>query len=110
MPAQALAPDDVGRLGHEIVELVAAYLAGLRARPVFRPMDPRERRALLEQPLGEAGAAPQAILEAFRGALLPHPLGNRHPPVFGWGESPPPPLRGLPESPATAIDPSFAGR
>src|SRR2546426_11049050 len=96
MTPPALVPDDFRRLGHEIVELVAAYLAGLRARPVFRPMDARERRALLEQPLGEAGGAPQGLLRGVRGGRPPPPMGHRPPPVFGLGKFPPAPNRGLP--------------
>src|SRR5438552_17325354 len=110
MTPPALAPDDFRRLGHEIVELVAAYLAELRARPVFRPMDARERRALLEQPLGEAGAAPEVILEAVRGGVLPHPMGNGHSRVFGWGHLPPAPLGVLDEVLAVGVDRRRAGR
>src|SRR2546426_12717876 len=72
-------------------------------------MDPRERRALLERPLGEAGAAPEVILEAFRGAGLPHPMGNGHPRFFGWGNSPPAPIGVLAEFLAAAMNPSCAG-
>src|SRR2546426_9009775 len=96
MTPPALVPDDFRRLGHEIVELVAAYLAGLRARPVFRPMDARERRALLEQPLGEAGAGPPGIFPGVPGGRLPPPLGHGPSPVFGLGEFPPPPKPGAP--------------
>src|SRR2546426_8495562 len=95
MTPPALVPDDFRRLGHEIVELVAAYLAGLRARPVFRPMDARERRALLEQPLGEAGAGPRGIFRGVPGGGLPPPVGQRPPPVFRLGHFPPPPIAGV---------------
>src|SRR2546426_3851373 len=100
MTPPALVPDDFRRLGHEIVELVAAYLAGLRARPVFRPMDARERRALLEQPLGEAGAGPPGTFAGVPGGRLPPPPGQRPPPVFWLGQSTPPPNRGAPPVPA----------
>src|SRR2546426_5075432 len=95
MTPPALVPDDFRRLGHEIVELVAAYLAGLRARPVFRPMDARERRALLEQPLGEAGGGPPGLFRGVPGGAPPPPPGDRGPPVFFWGDFPPPPIRGV---------------
>ena len=41
----AIEPEHFRRLGHELVDLVTDYLAGIRERPVFRPMSPAERGA-----------------------------------------------------------------
>lgn len=96
-------------LGHEVVDLITDYLAGIRERPVFRPMQPAERGRLLEEPLGEAGASPEAILEGFRTAVLPHAMGNGHPRFFGWVNSAPSPMGVLAEFLAAAMNPSCAG-
>ena len=48
---------------------------------------------VLEQPLPDDGRDPRAILDVFREAVLPHPMGNGHPRFFGWVNSPPAPTR-----------------
>lgn len=108
-PAPALDPEEFRRLGHAAVDLVTRYLASMRERPVFTPMDEAARRRLLEAPLGQTGAAPDAILEAFGRGVLPHPMGNGHPRFFGWVNSPPAPLGVLAEFLAAAMNPSCAG-
>ena len=91
-PPPALDPECFRRLGHALVDLVTDYLAGLPARPVFRPMRPAERATLLQEALGEAGASPEAIVERFSTAVLPHAMGNGHPRFFGWVNSAPAPI------------------
>ena len=105
----AIEPEHFRRLGHELVDLVTDYLAGLRERPVFRPMSPAERETLLRDVLGEAGASPETILERFRTAVLPHALGNGHPRFFGWVNSPPAPMGVLADFLAAVMNPSCAG-
>jgi glutamate/tyrosine decarboxylase-like PLP-dependent enzyme len=107
--APAIDPEEFRRLGHELVDLVTDYLADIRARPVFRPMRPDERRALMEAALEDAGQAPDAIVERFRTAVLPHAMGNGHPRFFGWVNSPPAPLGVLADFAAAAMNPSCAG-
>ena len=107
--APAIDPEEFRRLGHELVDLVTDYLAGMRARPVFRPMAPAERRALMDDVLGDQGLAPAAIVERFRDAVLPHAMGNGHPQFFGWVNSPPAPLGVLADFLAAAMNPSCAG-
>jgi hypothetical protein len=50
-PAQPAPPaidaEAFRRLAHAAVDLVADHLGGIRARPVFVPMEPTERAALL---------------------------------------------------------------
>jgi glutamate/tyrosine decarboxylase-like PLP-dependent enzyme len=107
--APGIDPDDFRRLGHELVDLVTDYLAGIRGRPVFQPMRPDERRALMDGALGDEGLTPDAIVERFRRAVLPHAMGNGHPRFFGWVNSPPAPLGVLADFLAAAMNPSCAG-
>ena len=105
----AMDPEHFRRLGHDLVDLVTDYLAGLRGRPVFRPMQPTARGTLMQEALGEAGASPEAIVERFRAAVLPHAMGNGHPRFFGWVNSPPAPIGVLADFLAAAMNPSCAG-
>jgi glutamate/tyrosine decarboxylase-like PLP-dependent enzyme len=105
----ALAPDEFRRLGHRAVDMLADWLAGVDARPVFTPMTPAARADLLEESLPDAGAAPAAIFERFASAVLPHPMGNGHPRFFGWVNSPPAPMGVLGDLLAAGMNPSCAG-
>jgi aromatic-L-amino-acid decarboxylase len=107
--APAIDPAEFRRLGHELVDLVTDYLAGIRERPVFQPMRPDERRALMDGALGEDGLPPSAIIERFRATVLPHAMGNGHPRFFGWVNSAPAPLGVLADFLAAAMNPSVAG-
>jgi aromatic-L-amino-acid decarboxylase len=105
----ALDPAQFRRLAHAAVDLVADYLAGVGAASVFRPMTPGERTTLMQEPLEAAGVAPEAILERFRTAVLPHAMGNGHPRFFGWVNSPPAPVGIVADFLAAAMNPSCAG-
>jgi aromatic-L-amino-acid/L-tryptophan decarboxylase len=105
----ALDPVQFRRLAHAAVDLVADYLAGVGAAPVFRPMTPSERATLMQEPLAAAGVTPEAMLERFRTAVLPHAMGNGHPRFFGWVNSPPAPAGIVADLLAAAMNPSCAG-
>lgn len=104
-----MAPEEFRRLGYQAVDLAAAHLAGMRQGPVFLPMTPDERLALLDGSLPEAGEEPERILERFTADVLPHPMGNGHPRFFGWVNSPPAPIGAIAELLAGAMGPSCAG-
>lgn len=108
-PALMLDPETFRALGYQAVDLATAHLAGVRRRPVFQPMTPDERLALLDQPLPMAGADPGEILSRFAVHVLPFPMGNGHPRFFGWANSPPAPMGILGELLAAAMGPSCAG-
>ena len=105
----AMSAAEFRRLGHRVVDLVAEYFAGVRDRPVYRPMTVEQRRALLEQPLPDDGLSPDAALRRLQESVLPHPMGNGHPRFFGWVNAPPAPVAVLGELLAAAINPSCAG-
>jgi glutamate/tyrosine decarboxylase-like PLP-dependent enzyme len=105
----ALDPERFRRFAHAAVDVVADYLAGLGAAPVFRPMTPAERTTLMHEPLEAAGAAPERMLERVRTAVLPHAMGNGHPRFFGWVNSPPAPVGVVADFLAAAMNPSCAG-
>ena len=70
-PALARDAEAFRQLGYRAVDLAADFLAGMRERPVFAPMAPEARRALLEQPLPVRGVEPDAILDQFSSMVLP---------------------------------------
>ena len=109
MTHPAIGHDEFLKLTHRAVDLAADHLRGIARGPVYQPMRPEERQRLLEQPLGEDGRDPHAILDLFRDAVLPHPMGNGHPRFFGWVNSPPSPIGVLADVLAAAMNPSCAG-
>jgi len=102
-------PEELRRLGYRAVDLMVEHLAGIADGPVFQPMTPDERRALLDQPLPAGSTAPDAILDRIRDQVLAHPMGNGHPRFFGWANCPPAPFAPLAELLAAALNPSCAG-
>jgi aromatic-L-amino-acid/L-tryptophan decarboxylase len=105
----AVDPEHFRRLAHAAVDLVADYFAGIGAAPVFRPMTADQRTTLMQEPLAASGADPEAVLERFRSAILPHAMGNGHPRFFGWVNSPPAPIGIIADFLAAALNPSCAG-
>src|SRR5215212_10161424 len=105
----ALDPEEIRRLGYRAVDLAVEHLTGIDVRPVFRPMPPDERRALLEQPLPVGPTAPDVILDLIGKRVLAYPMGNGHPRFFGWINSPPAPFAAVAELLAATLNPSCAG-
>jgi aromatic-L-amino-acid/L-tryptophan decarboxylase len=83
---ESLDPQDweaLRRLGRRMVDDLMDHLAGVRERPVWRPV-PQAVKDRLAQPLPiEAEGAGRAY-EDFRELVLPYPLGNTHPRFWGW--------------------------
>jgi glutamate/tyrosine decarboxylase-like PLP-dependent enzyme len=105
----AIDPDAFRRLAHQAADLVADHLAGIREGPVFAPMTPAERTALIERPLSDRGVPPDALLALVAREVFRHPMGNGHPRFFGWVNSPPAPVGIVADFLAAALDPSCAG-
>ncbi|GAA1271941.1 aspartate aminotransferase family protein [Kitasatospora nipponensis] len=94
---------------HRTADLVADYLAAVPTGPVWQPMDPAARQALLTAPLPHAGRPLDELLTAVAADVLPAPMGNGHPRFFGWVNSAPAEAGVLATLTAAAMNPSSAG-
>jgi glutamate/tyrosine decarboxylase-like PLP-dependent enzyme len=101
--------DDVRRLGHRTVEIIADYLSGLPQRPVFQPYPSELVAALTSERPPAQGAPAEAVLDDFLQRVAPYPFGNGHPRFFAWVNSPPHLLGVFAEALAAAMNPSVAG-
>jgi aromatic-L-amino-acid/L-tryptophan decarboxylase len=101
--------DDVRHVGYRAVDIIAEYLSGLPALPVFRPYPDPLVRALAAEPIPGRGATLEAVLDDFDQLVTPYPFGNGHPRFFAWVNSPPHVLGVFAEALAAAMNPSVAG-
>ncbi|MBF9131224.1 aminotransferase class V-fold PLP-dependent enzyme [Plantactinospora sp. S1510] len=108
-PGWAFTADDVRQLGHRTVEIIVAYLSGLRERPVFQPYPTDLAGALGAERAPDHGATVDAVLDDFLQRVAPYPFGNGHPRFFGWVNSPPHLLGIVADALAATMNPSVAG-
>ena len=101
--------DEIRRVGHRVVDLIAEHLSHLPAGPAFRPVPAELGDALVSAQLPERGESADAILDRFAEAVAPYPFGNGHPRFYGWVNSPPATIGVMVEALATAMNPSVAG-
>lgn len=98
-------PDEFRRLGHQLVERIADFLASLPARPVT----PGELTQVIRAALGGEGlplegTAPETILEEATRLLFEHSLFNGHPRFWGYISASPAPIGILGEFLAAAVN------
>jgi aromatic-L-amino-acid/L-tryptophan decarboxylase len=105
----AWSADDIRRVGHRVVELVAHHLTSLPERPVFQPFPPELAQRFLDAAWPAAGQEPEDILAEFARDVEPYPFGNGHPRFYGWVNSPPAVMGVFAEALAAAMNPSVAG-
>ena len=102
-------PEEFRQMGYRAVDMAVEHFASITSRPVFVPMAPAEREALLSLRLTEDGASADEILGFVKQAIFSHPMGNGHPCFFGWVNSPPAMVAVIAEFLAAALNPSCAG-
>ncbi len=100
--------EEVRRVGGEVIEILADYLAALPERPVQPPLpaDVATRRSI---PAPGTASTADAVLAEFREHIAPYPFGNGHPGFFGWVNSPPDVMGIFAELLASMMNPSCAG-
>src|SRR5262249_45010937 len=107
--APAWTAEEIRRVGHQAVDLVAEYLIAVPDAPVFRPVPREMATELLATPAPRQPQSPDEILAEFRQKVAPYPFGNGHPRFWGWVNSPPSAMGIFAELLAAAMNPSCAG-
>src|SRR5438270_2050673 len=77
------------QFGYQVMDEAAAYLSGIRERPVWQPMPDDVHRAIREQELPVEGQPFEETLAFIKQMILPFPQGNGHPRFAGWINSAP---------------------
>ena len=104
----AIGTEEFRRLGHRLVDEIAARLAALPQGKVTPGETPSALRAALDvaRPLPERGADPAELLERATRLVFEHSLFNGHPRFFGYITSSPAPLGMLADLLAAAANPN----
>jgi aromatic-L-amino-acid decarboxylase len=99
------------RVGHALVDSIAAFLDALPRKPVTPGEGPVAVRALLdaERPLPSAGTPAADLLQSAGELLFEHSLFNGHPRFFGYITSAPAPIGILGDFLAAAVNANVGG-
>ena len=101
--------DEFRRVGHALVDDIAAFYDSLRERPLTRSASPAEIRSLLgADELPEEGADAGELLSKIAPLLFDHSLHNGHPRFFGYITSSAAPLGALADLLAAAVNANLA--
>ncbi len=100
--------DQFRRLGHDLVDRIAAFLDSLPNRPVTPAPSPQTIQGLLAGFGGvpEDGTDPAPLLEKIAGQLFDHSLHNGHPRFWGYITSSAAPIGMLGDLLAAALNPN----
>lgn len=84
--AVELLPEDFRKIGHQLVDRLADFLSGLRARPVTPGETPGAVRSAIgsDRALPEVGSDPASLAASAAELLFAHSLFNGHPRFFGY--------------------------
>lgn len=70
-------------VGHQVVDLLADYLASVDRKPIAPRTDPGNLKALFEEELPKQGTAAEHVLKELQEKLLPNCVHVNHPGYFG---------------------------
>jgi aromatic-L-amino-acid/L-tryptophan decarboxylase len=100
-------PDEFRRIGHDLVNRVAAMLGSMRERPVTTGETPAGVRALIgDGPLPERGTSAAEVVDQAARVLMDHSLYNGHPRFWGYITSSPAPIGMLGDLLTAAVNPN----
>jgi glutamate/tyrosine decarboxylase-like PLP-dependent enzyme len=101
--------EEIRRVGHQVVDLIADHLTSLDNEPAFTPVPPDIIERFRSSPAPVRGASPDEVLREFSETVEPYPFGNGHPRFWGWVNSPPAVMGVFADALAAAMNPSCAG-
>ena len=90
-----LSHDEIRALGAAALDRVADYYAGLRDRPLLVPTTSADLRPLLDEPLPQAPAPFDALLDDLENTVFRYSRHNAHPRMFGYVASPGTPITAI---------------
>ena len=100
-----MSPDEFRRLGHRLVDDIAAFYASFGERRLTRAAEPQEIRRLLgTDELPETGADAETLLADIAPLLFDNSLHNGHPKFLGYITSSAAPLGALADLLASALN------
>ncbi len=76
-------PEELRRLGHDVVDLLAEYLAGVEDRAPFPDIEPARLDELFDEPVPEEPMPAEDVLLEVCEKLLPHSTAVNHPGYLG---------------------------
>lgn len=102
----AMSPDELRRVGHRLVDLVADFFSRMPEGPVTRDERPEDLRALLGGDVGlpEQGTDACELVESAAELLFDHSLFNGHPRFLGYITASPAPIGILGDFLAAAVN------
>ena len=106
-----LSQDDFARIGHKLVDQLAAFFETMPQGSVTSGETPIELQKLVDTfHFSTDGASPEEILNAVAKLLQQHSLFNGHPKFMGYITSSPAPLGVLSDFLASAINPNVGAQ
>ena len=84
----ALPPEEFRSMARAAVDFLASYFETIERRPVLVPTTSRAIHELIDEPLPQAGADFQALLDTVRDVICRYSRHSAHPRMFGYVASP----------------------
>ena len=96
-------------LGHDVIDLLADYYAGIEAAPAFPGCKPADVAALFDAPPPEQGESAAAILADWRDKIIPNSSRQGSPRWFGFVNGSGSQIATLADAMASTLNPNCGG-
>jgi glutamate/tyrosine decarboxylase-like PLP-dependent enzyme len=100
----AMDPSEFRRIGHQLIDTLADYLATVEERPLFPDVTPAQLRHMFAEPLPAEPLSPEELIAELDEKLLPYCTHVGHPGYFGLITPTPTPIGILGDLLASALN------